>query len=121
MTAERKKLVEALESAQRSCEVADVICHQVVIADAAERLVRAQFALAEHDDPGSGVRKLHEWVGKVVTGQDEELLEGFTGRDDRSSTRHAIGGRMRQMCEELFASAGVEWTPPASVGEGPLL
>ena len=124
MTKSRDKLVEAVESAERAHKGSQVIGHQVPLADTTERMIRAQFALMEHDSPGSGAQKLHEWVGKIVTGSDEELLEGFTGKDGLSSTRRAIGGRMRRMCEELFRDAGVEWTPPASIdpdGQGRML
>ena len=109
----REQLEEAVASARQAHYGAQVIGHQVPIADTTERLIRAQFALMEDEDPGSAVPPLLGWIAELMRRDDDpELLAGFRRMDERSSTRHAIGARFRTMCDELLAGAGHDWEGP---------
>ena len=126
MATKRKELVRAVESARRSHEASQVIGHIVPLADSAERLVRAQFALAEHDEPGKGVDLLIDWIDKFTAQIDGEMLDGFTqganpDNDFPTSGDRWRGQRFRRMCEDLFRDAGVEWKGPAEAGQEALL
>lgn len=118
MTTKREELVEAVESAVQSHFGSQVIGHQVPIADTTMRMIRAQFALAEHDQPGRGVDALRSWIDELMRRDDDaSLLNGFRRlpNEDEDGTRHHIGAQFRDMVEQLFDSVGAKWDGPPAV------